>query len=350
MGTMNLNDKTILITGGTGSLGHMFTETVLKEYNPQKLIIFSRDELKQYEMRRRFKDDPRLRFFLGDVRDPDRLNQAFRGVDVVIHAAALKQVPALEYNPFEAVRTNIMGAYNVVTAACAQGVSRVIALSTDKAANPVNLYGATKLCSDKIIISGNNFGQGQTKLSVVRYGNVAGSRGSVLPLFFEQKKSGILTITDMQMTRFWITLSQAVGFVLHSLDVMTGGEIFVPKIPTLRISDLASAIAPECEHRVTGMRPGEKLHEEMIPVEVARSTVEFQKYFVICPEFHEWSSDYFIENKNEKGKICDPNFCYSSETNDWWLSVRDLRKLYANETNAYKFEQATHTLWQATHQ
>lgn len=346
---MSLKNKTILLTGGTGSFGHCFTELVLRECQPKKIIIFSRDELKQYEMRQRFNDDPRLRFFLGDVRDKERLYRAMIDVDVVVHAAALKQVPALEYNPFEAVRTNIVGGYNVVTAACDSGVKNVIALSTDKAANPVNLYGATKLCSDKIFVAGNNYGRGQTKLAVVRYGNVAGSRGSVVPLFFKQKQTGKITLTDERMTRFWITLEDAVRFVLHCSQVMMGGEIFVPKIPSIRIVDLATAIAPQCEQVVTGIRPGEKLHEVMIPEEVARSTLECQKYFVICPEFHEWTQeDWSKRNKKLKGKPCPDSFSYSSDNNKEWLTVRDLTTLYSDLDAIYNTQQKNDTLWQTT--
>lgn len=348
---MSINDKVILVTGGTGSFGNAFTEIALRDYNPKKIIIYSRDELKQYEMKKKFDDkEDRLRFFLGDVRDQERLIRAMSDVDYVIHAAALKQVPAIEYNPFEAIRTNIIGGYNVLTAAADAGVKRVIALSTDKAANPVNLYGATKLCSDKLFVSGNNFGnRGQTKLSVVRYGNVAGSRGSVLPLFFEQKKSGIITITDERMTRFWITLEQAVKFVTHCFDVMVGGEIFVPKIPSVRVVDLAKAIAPECRQDVTGIRPGEKLHEEMIPEELAHDTVEFQKYFVICPAFHEWSMNLCIEAKNEPGKRCPDGFAYSSDSNDKWLTINDLRQMYASDKAAYNTS-LVNTSWAADDQ
>lgn len=344
---MNLKNKTILLTGGTGSFGNCFTELVLKEQHPKKIIIYSRDELKQYNMRKKFKDDKRLRFFLGDVRDGERLRRAFEDVDVVIHAAALKQVPALEYNPFEAVRTNVIGGYNIVTAACDMGVKKVVALSTDKAANPVNLYGATKLCSDKIFVSGNNFGRGQTSLAVVRYGNVAGSRGSVLPLFFEQRETGKITITDKRMTRFWITLEQAVRFVIHCLDIMKGGEVFVPKIPSIKIVDLAKAIAPDCQQIVTGIRPGEKLHEIMIPEESARSTLEFEKYFIICPEFHEWSQKTWLSDKKFKAKLCPSEFKYSSDANAQWLGVKELRTQYGDQNAAYSINRYNHTLWQA---
>lgn len=327
---MSLNNKVILLTGGTGSFGNKFTETVLREFNPKKLIIYSRDELKQYEMGKKFNHDPRLRFFLGDVRDRDRLFTAMQGVDIVIHAAALKQVPALEYNPFEAVQTNIIGGNNIITVACALGISQVIALSTDKAANPINLYGATKLCSDKLFIAGNNYGRGRTRLSVVRYGNVAGSRGSVLPLFLKQRQTGTITITDLRMTRFWITLDQAVRLVIDGLDCMVGGEIFVPKIPSVRITDLAMALAPECKQVITGIRAGEKLHEVMIPQELARNTIEFKNYYVICPQFHDWDANLCIAAKNEQGKVCADEFQYSSDVNDWWLSATDLKKLYGD--------------------
>ncbi len=347
---MSLKNKTILLTGGTGSFGNCFTEMVLREHNPKKIIIYSRDELKQYDMREKFKNDPRLRFFLGDVRDRERLGRAMEDVDVVVHAAALKQVPALEYNPFEAVRTNIIGGYNVLTAACDAGVKKVIALSTDKAANPVNLYGATKLCSDKLFVSGNNFGRGTTRLAVVRYGNVAGSRGSVLPLFYQQKKTGTLTITDERMTRFWITLEQAVRFVTHCFDTMVGGEIFVPKIPSIRMIDLATAIAPECKQVITGIRPGEKLHEVMIPEEISRTTLEFEKYYVIYPDFHEWISADYAKELLKNGKQCKDAFSYSSDNNSHWLSVVDLRKLYANQQSAYTTSNENDSIWQTTNQ
>lgn len=350
MVVMSLKNKTILLTGGTGSFGNCFTEMVLREHNPKKIIIYSRDELKQYDMREKFKNDPRLRFFLGDVRDRERLGRAMEDVDVVVHAAALKQVPALEYNPFEAVRTNIIGGYNVLTAACDAGVKKVIALSTDKAANPVNLYGATKLCSDKLFVSGNNFGRGTTRLAVVRYGNVAGSRGSVLPLFYQQKKTGTLTITDERMTRFWITLEQAVRFVTHCFDVMVGGEIFVPKIPSIRMIDLATAIAPECKQVITGIRPGEKLHEVMIPEEISRTTLEFEKYYVIYPDFHEWISADYAKELLKHGKQCTDAFSYSSDNNNHWLSVVDLRKLYANQQSAYSTSNENDSIWQTTNQ
>lgn len=332
---MTLNGKTIFVTGGTGSFGNNFTKMALTHYKPKKLIVFSRDEFKQYEMGLRFNNDERLRFFLGDVRDKERLYRAMEGVDIVIHAAALKQVPALEYNPFEAVRTNVIGGYNVLSAACDRNVQKVIALSTDKAANPINLYGATKLCSDKIFVSGNNYGRGKTKLSVVRYGNVAGSRGSVLPLFKEQAKTGTLTITDERMTRFWITLDQGVSFVLRCLTNMEGGEVFIPKIPSLKITDLAQALAPHCKIEVTGIRPGEKLHEVMVPTEVAHETLEYEDFFIICPSFHTWTKTLRV-GASGKGKRCPDGFSYSSDNNDWWLGVEELKSLYAQEIDEIK--------------
>jgi len=270
-----LNEKSILITGGTGSFGKKCTEMILKSYKPKRLIIFSRDELKQFEMAQVFSEDeyPCMRYFIGDVRDKERLYRAFRDVDYVIHAAALKQVPAAEYNPFEAVKTNILGAENIINVAIDQNVKRVIALSTDKAANPINLYGATKLCSDKLFIAGNSYvGEDNTRFCVVRYGNVVGSRGSVIPFFLQRKETGVLPITDSRMTRFWITLKQGVSFVLDCLERMVGGELFVPKIPSMNIMDLAKAIAPECKTEIVGIRPGEKLHEVMVSKDDARRT------------------------------------------------------------------------------
>lgn len=317
-----MDGKTILVTGGTGSFGKNFVKRVLHSYSPEKVIVFSRDELKQYEMAQQY-NDPRMRFFIGDVRDKDRLYRAFFGVDIVVHAAALKQVPAAEYNPIEAIKTNILGAQNIIEAAIDVGVSKVIALSTDKAANPINLYGATKLCADKLFVAGNSYaGKRKTRFSVVRYGNVVGSRGSVIPLFKKMKKTGTLTITDSRMTRFWITIDQAVQFVIDSLERMQGGEIFVPKIPSMKMMDLAKAIAPDCSHKVVGIRPGEKLHEVMITEDDARRTMERGSYFVIQPEFPWWS-----QGKREEGKPLPEGFRYSSDTNDWWLSAEELRKM-----------------------
>lgn len=314
--------KSILVTGGTGSFGKTFVRFILSHYNPRRVIVFSRDELKQFEMSQEF-NDPRLRFFIGDVRDRDRLYRAFDGVDFVVHAAALKQVPACEYNPFEAIKTNILGAQNIIEAAIDCGVERVIALSTDKAANPVNLYGATKLCSDKLFIAGNSYvGSKNTRFSVVRYGNVVGSRGSVIPLFKKQRETGVITITDPRMTRFWITLEQGVQFVVKSLLHMCGGEIFVPKIPSMRIVDLAEALAPGCQHKFIGIRPGEKLHEVMIPADDARHTLELDNFYIIKPEFPWWKESNWIE-----GKSVPDGFSYSSDTNDWWLTVDELRAM-----------------------
>lgn len=327
-----LNDKTILITGGTGSFGKKATEIILKKYKPKRIIIFSRDELKQFEMAQQFsaKNYECMRYFIGDVRDKERLDRAFHGVDYVIHAAALKQVPTAEYNPFEAVKTNVLGAQNIINAAIDKGVKRVIALSTDKAANPINLYGATKLCSDKLFIAGNSYvGDDQSIFSVVRYGNVAGSRGSVIPFFLECKKRGILPITDPRMTRFWITLEQGVDFVLGSLKKMVGGELFVPKLPSMNIMDLANVIAPECETEVIGIRPGEKLHEVMIPKDGARRTLEFANYYIIQPDFHFWKHRY-NENDGNDGKAVQEDFEYASNTNQWMLTPDEMREILKN--------------------
>ena len=321
-----LNDKNILITGGTGSFGKKATEIILKKFKPKRLIIFSRDELKQYEMSQVFSDSefPCMRYFIGDVRDKERLYRAFQGIDCVIHAAALKQVPAAEYNPFEAVKTNILGAQNIIDTAIDQKVKKIIALSTDKAANPINLYGATKLCSDKLFIAGNSYvGRDQTTFSVVRYGNVAGSRGSAIPFFLKHKDKGYLPITDPRMTRFWITLEQGVDFVLGCLENMVGGELFVPKIPSMNIMDLAATVAPECETRIIGIRPGEKIHELMIPKDEARRTLEFEKYYVIQPEFKFWSR----RSSGNGGRQVPDDFEYSSENNPWRLTTEEMREI-----------------------
>lgn len=316
-----LQGKTILVTGGTGSFGKKFIRKILSE-DIKKVIVFSRDELKQYEMKQEF-NDSRIRFFIGDVRDKDRLYRAFDGVDIVIHAAAMKHVEACEYNPFEAVKTNINGAQNIIEAAIDRGVEKVIALSTDKAASPVNLYGATKLASDKLFVAANSYvGEKHTKFSVVRYGNVAGSRGSVVPFFKKIKSTGKIPITDPRMTRFWITLDQGVQFVLDNLERMQGGELFVPKIPSMRVTDLAKAIAPECEIEIVGIRPGEKLHEAMIMEDDARHTREYDTYYVIQPEFSWWS-----DIKSEGSKELSEGFKYTSDTNEEWLTVQELKKL-----------------------
>lgn len=331
-----LKDKSILITGGTGSFGKKFIETVLNKYQPKKIIVYSRDELKQSEMQKRLPQDGSvsIRYFIGDVRDLSRLIMAMTDVDIVIHAAALKQVPTAEYNPFEAVKTNIIGGQNVIDAALQAGVKKVIALSTDKAAAPVSLYGATKLTSDKLFIAANNYkGWHDIKFSVVRYGNVMGSRGSVIPFFLDQRKKGIFPITDQRMTRFNITLDQGVDFVLKCLEKMWGGELFVPKIPSYRILDVAEAIAPEAKHEIIGIRPGEKLHEEMITQNDALNSVEFDDYFAITPnsQYLSWDQERFINESNGlKGKQCEDGFSYNSGTNKHFLTVDELRVLIEN--------------------
>ena len=316
----NLN---LLVTGGTGSFGKKFVEIMLRDYKPNKIIIFSRDELKQHEMRIGGFDDPSLRFFIGDVRDKNRLKRAMREVDVVIHAAALKQVPSCEYNPFEAVKTNILGAQNIIDAAIDCGVKKVVAMSTDKAVNPVNLYGATKLCSDKIFIQGNAYtGAQDTSFSCVRYGNVIGSRGSVIPLFVKQRKEGKITITDRRMTRFWLSLEHAVDVVIKALVHMQGGEIFVPKIPSMKIVDLAEAIAPDCDIEIIGIRPGEKLHEILITEEDGRYTVDYDGLYVIMPQFSWWRR----QNYQDANALPD-GFLYSSNNNDRWLTLNQLKNM-----------------------
>lgn len=317
--------KTVLITGGTGSFGRHCAGVLLRDHRPAKVIVFSRDELKQYEMAQRVQD-PRVRFFLGDVRDRQRLARAFDGVDVVIHAAALKQVPAAEYNPIEAIRTNVDGAANVIDAALDRGVARVLALSTDKAASPINLYGATKLCSDKLFVAANSYAGGKgTRFAVVRYGNVVGSRGSVLPLFLERRAGGVLPITDPRMTRFWITLEQGVRFVLRSIERMQGGELFVPKIPSIRVVDLARAVGPDCRLEVVGIRPGEKLHEVMIPEDDARLAVELEDHYVVQPAFPWWDAGAYRGRNG--GRPCPEGFRYANDTNTWWLGADELARM-----------------------
>jgi UDP-N-acetylglucosamine 4,6-dehydratase len=321
-----LNDKSILITGGTGSFGKKCTEIILKKFKPKRLIIFSRDELKQFEMEQEFPLSKYncIRYFIGDVRDKERMYRAFHGVDYVIHAAALKQVPAAEYNPFEAVKTNILGAQNVINVAIDVCIKKVIALSTDKAANPINLYGATKLCSDKLFIAGNSYrGSENTIFSVVRYGNVAGSRGSVIPFFMKCRESGILPITDPRMTRFWITLEQGVNFVLGCLEQMVGGELFVPKLPSMNIMDLAKVIAPKGKTEIIGIRPGEKLHEVMIPRDDARRTLEYKDHYVIQPDFTFWGKRFV----NNYGIPVIEDFEYNSGTNPWMLSAEEMKEI-----------------------
>ncbi|HTU12659.1 MAG TPA: UDP-N-acetylglucosamine 4,6-dehydratase (inverting) [Allosphingosinicella sp.] len=330
------NFKSILITGGTGSFGKKMLRKLLEETDAERVIVFSRDELKQFELSHLpwlKPHEERVRFFLGDVRDPDRLNLAFEDVDVVIHAAALKQVPAAEYNPFEAIKTNVMGAQNVIDAARANKVKRVVALSTDKAAAPINLYGATKLCSDKLFVAANNYRGAQgTIYSVVRYGNVMGSRGSVIPFFLSRSASGVLPVTDERMTRFSITLQQGVEFVLDCLERMWGGELFVPKIPSYKILDVASAIAPDAKIEIVGIRPGEKLHEEMITTTDALSTVEFDDYYVILPSLPLWDVDRFAaESGNGNGRMVADGFAYNSGTNDSFLTVDQIKALIGTD-------------------
>jgi UDP-N-acetylglucosamine 4,6-dehydratase len=324
-----LDGKSVLVTGATGSFGKRFVRTVLEKHNPKRLAVFSRDELKQFEMQQTIQD-PRLRYFLGDVRDKERLYRAFDGIEVVIHAAAMKQVPASEYNPMEAIKTNIIGAENVINVCIDQEVKRVIALSTDKAANPANLYGATKLCSDKLFIAANTLsGRHRTRFSVVRYGNVIGSRGSVIPFFMQKREAGVLPITDPRMTRFWITLGQGVQFVLDSLERMHGGEVFVPKIPSMNIMDVAKAVAPECRTEIIGIRPGEKLHEIMITSDDAWNTLEYSDYYVIQPATQWWNARNFIAETN--GKPVPEGFQYSSDRNDRWMTHEELRATLERE-------------------
>ena len=327
-----LNNSSILITGGTGSFGKKFIQTVLKQFKPKKLIIYSRDELKQFEMQQELPESKYgcLRYFIGDVRDLPRLRTAMEGVEIIIRTAALKQVPTAEYNPFEAVKTNVLGGQNVIDAAIQTGVKKVIALSTDKAAAPINLYGATKLCSDKLFVAANNFSGGHDiKFSVVRYGNVMGSRGSVIPFFLEQQKTGVLPITDERMTRFNITLQQGIDFVLQCLEKMWGGELFVPKIPSYRIIDVAKAVNEKCRIEIIGIRPGEKLHEEMITETDALDTIEFDDYYVIMPSAKPgWDTQRFVRESNvQPGKYITEKFCYNSGTNKHFLSVAELKHL-----------------------
>lgn len=323
----NLKGRSILVTGGTGSFGTGFVATVLQWAEPKRIIIFSRDELKQHEMRQRF-PSPRLSFFLGDVRDRDRLYRAFKAdVDIVIHAAALKQVPLCEYNPFEAVKTNVLGAQNVIDAAIDCGVPKVMAISTDKAVNPVNIYGATKLCAEKLFVQGNAYAGGRaTRFSCVRYGNVLGSRGSFLPQLMKQKYQGKVLITDPRMTRFWMTTRQAVEFVVSSINLMQGGEVFVPKVPSMRLRDLVSALAPGCETVVTGSRPGEKLHETLLAEEEARHAVDLGDRYVILPEHATWGNPPHFS-----GKELPEGFVYNSDSNTEWLTIGELQRLVAEE-------------------
>lgn len=328
-----LTDKGILITGGTGSFGKEFVKTVLQKYpRVKRLVIFSRDELKQFEMSQLYPKNkyPQMRFFLGDIRDKDRIRRALNNINIVIHAAALKQVPAAEYNPFECIQTNVLGAQNLIDACLDSNVSKVIALSTDKAAAPINLYGATKLCSDKLFVAANKIkGNKDILFSVVRYGNVMGSRGSVIPFFLKQKKNGVLPITHKDMTRFSITINEGVQFVLKTFKIMWGGEVFIPKIPSYRILDVAKAVCTNCEYSFIGIRPGEKLHEEMITQTDAMNTYEFSTHFVIFPAEPLWNERHYL--KKYAGKVCPKGFSYNSLDNDTWLNVKKLRKMLKTE-------------------
>lgn len=318
-----LTGKSILITGGTGSFGNTFVPMTLAKYNPKRLVIYSRDEMKQWEMAQRFEGDSRVRFFIGDVRDKDRIARALDGIDYVVHAAATKIVPTAEYNPFECVKTNINGAMNLIDACIDRGVKRVVALSTDKASNPINLYGATKLASDKLFIAGNAYaGTHNSRFAVVRYGNVMGSRGSVIPFFMSLAHTGMLPITDTRMTRFMITLEQGVELVWHAFDDMQGGEIYVKKIPSMTIMDIAKAVAPEAKHKIIGIRPGEKIHEQMIGLEDALYTYEYETYYKILPAIHNWSSDLSRINGGIK---VDEHFMYTSDNNTEWMPVEVLQ-------------------------
>ncbi len=323
---MNWKNQVILITGGTGSFGKKFVEIMLKDFGPKKIIIYSRDELKQHEMRAAGFDHPSLRYFIGDVRDEQRLRRALHGVDIAVHAAALKQVPACEYNPLEAIKTNIMGTSNVVEAALDAGVKKVMALSTDKAVNPVNLYGATKLAAEKLVVQSNAYAAGSaTRYSCVRYGNVVGSRGSVVPVFLKQRENGKVTITDDRMTRFWLSLEQGVRFVIACIEQMEGGEVFVPKIPSMKVIDLGKAIAPKAEIEIIGIRPGEKLHEVLISEDEARHTIELDKMFVVQPAEAIW----FGYSWQAKGKALPDDFRYSSDNNREWLDVDGIKTFVA---------------------
>lgn len=323
MSELGFKDKNILVTGGTGSFGTKFIELLQNSFSLRRVIVFSRDELKQHEMRNAGFIQPNMRYFIGDVRDRTRLRRAMQGVDIVVHAAALKQVPACEYNPMEAILTNVMGARNVIEAALDSGVKRVLALSTDKAVNPVNLYGATKLCAEKLFVQSNSYaGAEGTRFSCVRYGNVVGSRGSVIPLFCRQRENGHITVTDPRMTRFWLTLEQGVRFVISCIEKMQGGEVFVPKIPSMNIMDLARAIAPECEVKEIGIRPGEKLHEVLISTDEARQALELEEMFVIQPAHSWWQNGNWQE-----GQRLPDGFSYSSDSNDRWLTVENLHAL-----------------------
>jgi UDP-N-acetylglucosamine 4,6-dehydratase (inverting) len=318
-----LTNSSILITGGTGSFGHTFVPMTLAKFNPRRLVIYSRDEMKQWEMTKLYGNDERVRFFIGDVRDKDRLSRALNGIDYVVHAAATKIVPTAEYNPFECVKTNVFGAMNLIDAAIDQGVKRVVALSTDKASSPANLYGATKLTSDKLFIAGNSYsGNDDTRFAVVRYGNVMGSRGSVIPFFLSQAGKGVLPITDARMTRFMISLEQGVDLVWHAFEDMVGGEIYVKKIPSMKMTDVALATVPNAKHNIIGIRPGEKLHEQMIGPEDAPHTYEYDQHYKVLPAIHNWSLD---PERIDGGKLVAPDFTYCSDNNVDWMSIDSLQ-------------------------
>ena len=330
---MLLKNSSILVTGGTGSFGHAFVRLTLKKYNPKRLVILSRDEMKQWEMTKLYKDDPRIRFFIGDVRDKDRLHRALRGVDYVVHAAATKIVSTAEYNSFECIKTNVIGAMNLIDACIDQNVKKVVALSTDKASSPVNLYGASKLASDKMFISSNSSysPKGQTSFSVVRYGNVMGSRGSVIPFFQSIKDNEFITITDERMTRFMISLEQGVNLVWHAFEDMIGGEIYVKKIPSMKIIDIANVIAPNAKHKIIGIQPGEKIHEQMISSEDSYSTYEYKEHFKILPQINNWGLD---TNRIKNGKKVPEGYVYASDTNTEWMSKTEL-KTWINANKNY---------------
>jgi UDP-N-acetylglucosamine 4,6-dehydratase len=319
-----LTNSSILITGGTGSFGHSFVPLTLKKYNPKRLVIFSRDEMKQWEMAKSFKDDPRVRFFIGDVRDKDRLHRALHNVDFVVHAAATKIVPTAEYNPFECIKTNVNGAMNLIDACIDQNVKRVVALSTDKASSPINLYGATKLAADKLFVASNSSYAGghKTSFSIVRYGNVMGSRGSVIPFFMSLKDQGVLPLTDVRMTRFLISLDQAVELVWHAIDDMLGGEIYIKKIPSMKVSDIAGVVAPKAKHEIIGIRPGEKLHEQMISAEDSYTTYEYSNYYKILPQINEWKKDIL---RIKDGVKVSEGFSYCSDNNSEWMTKSELK-------------------------
>lgn len=322
----SLDNCSMLVTGATGTFGQEFVAYMLEKYSPSRLVVYSRDELKQYEMSLKVKS-PKLRYFIGDVRDQERLEKALHGIDIIVHAAAIKQITTAEYNPIECIKTNVIGAENIINAAINCGVTKVIALSTDKAVSPVNLYGASKLCADRLFIAANNMSGGRTRFSVVRYGNVLGSRGSVVPLFRDLARSGVIPITDPRMTRFWLTANEGSSFVARCLQMMKGAEIFVPKIPSMKIIDLAKAIAPNCRHEIIGIRAGEKLHEVLIPCEETQSTLEFDEFFVVRPQINLWNDNLSLEYEGAEGAFLKDGNDYRSDINDKWLDTSKLKEL-----------------------